>query len=101
MQRRSFATVSEKERESRHHRQKTEMKPLLNSKNVCDVLGISAATLSRMVKAKTIPFILISAGKRKSLVRFDEEVLQRWIASRTRGATRTGRPLPMVDEVVT
>ena len=76
------------------------MKPLLNSKGVCQLLGISAATLSRMVASKTIPFVLISVGKRKQMVRFVEEEVERWIVTRSRGPRRSKGRLLMVDGVV-
>lgn len=76
------------------------MKPLLDSKKVCELLGgISAATLSRMVKAGEIPYVLIRSGRRKKKVLFDEDVLTRWIASRSRGPGRSNRPIQMVNKM--
>jgi excisionase family DNA binding protein len=62
------------------------IKPLLNSTTVCQVLGISPATLSRMVRANRIPFVLIGTGKKKINVRFREEELEAWLTRRSRGA---------------
>lgn len=62
------------------------MKPLLNSKAVCGILGVSAAVLSRMVHANRIPFVLLSTGKKKMTVRFKEEELEAWVTRRSRGA---------------
>lgn len=62
------------------------MEPILNSQRVCELLGISRATLSRMVQAGEIPYILRRQGKRKKMVMFNEALLERWVASRTRVA---------------
>jgi excisionase family DNA binding protein len=62
------------------------MEPTLNSKRVCELLGISRATLSRMVRAGEIPYILRRQGKRKRMVMFNEALLERWLTSRTRVA---------------
>ena len=59
--------------------------PLLNSKTVCQWLGIAPATLSRMVHSKKIPFILLTTGKRKMVVRFEEAALQAWLDRWSRG----------------
>lgn len=61
------------------------MKPLLNSKAVCQILDIKPATLSRMVHANKIPFVLLGAGKKKLTVRFREEELENWLTRRSRG----------------
>jgi excisionase family DNA binding protein len=62
------------------------VKPLLNSQAVCEVLGITAPTLSRMVHSGKIPHILLTSGKKKLIVRFREEELQSWLDRRSRGA---------------
>jgi len=62
------------------------VKPLLNSKAVCQLLGVSPAVLSRMVHANKIPYVLLSSGKKKLTVRFREEELERWLDRRSRGA---------------
>jgi len=62
------------------------MEPILNSKRVYELLGISRATLSRMVQAGEIPYILRRRGKRKKMVMFNKALLVRWVASRTRVA---------------
>ena len=46
------------------------MKPLLNSKAVCEILAVSPAVLSRMVHSNRIPYVLLSGGKTKLTVRF-------------------------------
>lgn len=67
------------------------MKPLLNSKKVCELLDIKRFTLSRLVHKGMIPYVLLGTGKRKLTVRFREEELEQWIARRSRGAGGTSR----------
>ena len=67
------------------------MLPLLNSKAVCELLDISAATLSRMVRTNRIPYVLLGTGRRKLIVRFREAELEAWIERRTRGASARWR----------
>ena len=67
------------------------MLPLLSSKAVCELLDISAATLSRMVRTNRIPYVLIGTGRRKLIVRFREAELEAWIERRTRGAFNRSR----------
>jgi excisionase family DNA binding protein len=62
------------------------MKPLLNSKAVCQLLGISPAVLSRWVHANKIPYVQLTAGKKKLVVRFKENELEAWLDRRSRGA---------------
>ena len=63
------------------------MKPLLNSKAVCELLGISAATLSRMLRTNRIPYVLLGTGRHKLIVRFREVDLEAWVERRSRGAS--------------
>jgi excisionase family DNA binding protein len=67
------------------------MKPLLNSKTVCEILGISPAVLSRMVHSNRIPYVLLSGGKTKLTVRFREDELEKWLDRRSRGAVSKSR----------
>ena len=62
------------------------MKPVLDSKTVCSLLGISAATLSRMVSSNRIPHVLLGTGKKKKTIRFVESELEAWLVRRSRGA---------------
>jgi excisionase family DNA binding protein len=62
------------------------MKRLLNSKDVCAVLGVSPAVLSRWVHSNKVPYILLTSGKKKLVVRFREEDLEAWLKRRSRGA---------------
>jgi excisionase family DNA binding protein len=66
------------------------MKPLLTSKAVCALLGITPATLSRMVHSKRIPHVILTAGRRKLVVRFKEDDLEAWINRRSRGPAPKG-----------
>lgn len=59
---------------------------LLTSKQVSELLSISLATVSRMVRSNRLPFILIGSGKKKKTVRFVETQLNAWCARRSRGA---------------
>jgi excisionase family DNA binding protein len=61
------------------------MKPLLNSKAVCELMAIKPATLSRMVHSNKIPYVLLSTGRKKLTVRFREEELELWLNRRSRG----------------
>jgi excisionase family DNA binding protein len=77
-------------------RPKKEMKPhgmevLLDSRQVCNVLNITAPTLSRMVHGGTIPHILLTTGKRKWVVRFRRQELEAWLTRRSRG------PVPRIN----
>jgi hypothetical protein len=81
------------------------MRPLINSKKVRELLGgISQATLDRMIKAEEIPFVLLRQGttrRRKKTVAFDEDVIERWIISKSRGPGRPRRTKQMVTDVAT
>jgi predicted site-specific integrase-resolvase len=61
------------------------MKPLLNSKRVCEWFEISPSVLSRWVHGNKIPYVLMTSGKRKMIVRFREDELEAWLARRSRG----------------
>ena len=67
------------------------MKPLLNSKAVCQLLGISPTVLSRWVHANKIPYVLLTSGKKKLVVRFREDELELWLDRRSRGAVSKPR----------
>jgi excisionase family DNA binding protein len=61
------------------------MKPMLTSVEVCELLKVSASTLSRMVKHNRIPYVLVGKGKVKASVRFVEAHLDKWLERRSRG----------------
>ena len=77
------------------------MKPLLNSKAVCELLSVSPATLSRMVKSGRIPYVLLGTGRLKKTVRFKEDELEAWVQRRTRGAGGQVRGMRNATQVVT
>jgi excisionase family DNA binding protein len=75
------------------------VKALLNSKAVCELLGISAATLSRMVRTNRIPYVLLGTGRQKLMVRFREADLEAWVERRSRGAS--GRSVSNGNDMAT
>src|SRR5512142_3249349 len=85
------------------------MKALLTCGEVCQLLHVSPATLSRMVASNRIPYVLMSSGKTKKTVRFSEAELERWIERRSRGAvppvkqsieeSRQGQPIASANGV--
>jgi excisionase family DNA binding protein len=64
---------------------KESMKPLLTNAQVCELLKISPATLTRWIRAGKIPHVLLSTGKTKLNVRFVEAEIESWITRRSRG----------------
>src|SRR6266545_4792479 len=61
------------------------MKPLLTNAQVCELLKISPATLTRWIRANKIPYVLLGSGKTKLNVRFLEAEIEAWITRRSRG----------------
>jgi len=61
------------------------VEPLLKSKAVCEFLDLSLATLSRLCSSGDIPHIILRRGRRKRIIRFRLEELERWLCSRSRG----------------
>jgi len=47
---------------------------VLSQKQIAEKLGVSESTVSRWVKAKSIPYYLLNG-----LVRFDERVIAAWV----------------------
>jgi excisionase family DNA binding protein len=64
------------------------MKPLLTPQAVCTIFEISRPTLSRLVRSKKIPYVLLSAGIKKLTVRFREEDLEQWLIRKSIGPNR-------------
>jgi excisionase family DNA binding protein len=64
---------------------KESMKPLLTNAQVCELLKISPATLTRWIRANKIPYVLLGTGPTKLNVRFREDELEAWITRRSRG----------------
>lgn len=61
------------------------MEQLLKPKAVCNSLGISQATLTRMIQAESIPCVILKTGARKKVVRFRERNIEAFLLSRTQG----------------
>jgi excisionase family DNA binding protein len=58
---------------------------LLRPKDVADILQVSQATICRMASAGELPCVVLRAGRRKKVVRFREEEIERWLTQRTHG----------------
>jgi excisionase family DNA binding protein len=56
---------------------------LLTQKDVADMLSVSQPTISRMCKHGDLPFIVLKAGRRKKVIRFRVEDVERWITKKT------------------
>lgn len=66
------------------------MNPLSTQKDVAELLNCSLATVSRMVRDQRIPFILLpTTGKKKKEVRFDMDIIERWVRLHSRQPHRT------------
>lgn len=61
---------------------------LLTPHQVAEELQLSVATLSRMCTTGDIPHVILRAGRRKRVIRFRREDLDRWLNTRTRGGKR-------------
>jgi excisionase family DNA binding protein len=61
---------------------------LLKPEEIANILGVSRSTAMRMLHENQIPTIRIRAGKRKNILRVDEEALTRWVRSRQREGER-------------
>jgi hypothetical protein len=64
---------------------------VLTQSQIGSVLQVSPATMSRLVASKEIPFVVIQSGRRKKMVRFRWRDVERWLASRSRGPSRSNR----------
>jgi excisionase family DNA binding protein len=56
---------------------------LLTQKDVADMLSVSQPTVSRMCKHGDLPFIVLKAGRRKKVIRFRVEDVEKWITKKT------------------
>lgn len=65
---------------------------LLTPKSLADMLDVSQATISRMCAAGDLPHIVLRSGRRKRVIRFRLEEVERWLASRTHGGPGDHRP---------
>ena len=50
---------------------------MLSQKQIAQKLGVSEMTISRWVKARTIPYYQLNG-----IVRFDEKVIESWLEKR-------------------
>jgi excisionase family DNA binding protein len=57
---------------------------LLTPEQVAEVLEVSRSTARRLLVEGVIPCVSIRSGKRKSVLRVREEILERWVMSRER-----------------
>ncbi len=62
--------------------------PLRTAKQVGARLGVSDITILRLFDSGALEGVIIHAGKRKRLIRFREEALERFITSREKRASR-------------
>ncbi len=58
------------------------MRKLLTPRELAAILGVKPATIYGWVKARMIPHITISRGRRKSTVRFRESEIESWLRQR-------------------
>ena len=65
---------------------------LLRQREIAEMLDVSQATISRMASAGDIPHIILRTGRRKKVVRFRFEDIERWIQSRAHGGPEGQRP---------
>ena len=52
---------------------------LLSISQVAEQLGVSRATLGRMVTEGVLPVIVLRSGKRKRILKFRQEIIDRWL----------------------
>lgn len=55
-------------------------------------MQLSQATISRMCAAGDLPHIVLRAGKRKRVIRFRAEEVEKWLTQRTHGGPEGQRP---------
>jgi len=53
---------------------------LWTAQQVAAYLGVKPATVYAWVKARRIPHIILSRGKRKACIRFRAEAIERWVS---------------------
>lgn len=66
---------------------------LLSQKDVAEMLQVSLSTLSRMCSSGDLPHIVLRAGKRKRVIRFRLDEIEKWLASRTHAGPESERPI--------
>ena len=65
---------------------------LLKQEEIADMLDVSQATISRMCSSGDLPHIVLRAGKRKRVIRFRLEEIEKWLAQRTHTSPGGERP---------
>jgi len=61
----------------------TEIIPkLLTPKQVAAILGVAISTVHKWAYQGLLPCVVLKQGKRKSVIRFRQEVLEEWIRKR-------------------
>jgi len=66
--------------------------PLLTAAVVAEWLDCSLATISRMCATGDLPHIVLRAGRRKKIVRFKPEDVEKWLVARSCTGQRESRP---------
>ena len=64
---------------------------LLTQKDVAEMFQTSQATISRMACAGQIPHVVLRTGRRKNIIRFRPEDVERWLRERTHGGPKNQR----------
>ncbi len=59
---------------------------LLNAKDVGSLLGVSPVTVLRLADSGELPAVQIAQRERKRIIRFRQEAVEKFIASRERRA---------------
>jgi excisionase family DNA binding protein len=72
---------------------------LVTCKTIAGLLGVSPATLNRMINVGEIPYIDLGRGERKRRLRFDLAVVEKWIKNRS-VAARDGKKLARSPESI-
>jgi len=65
---------------------------LLTQKELAEILQLSRATISRMCAAGDLPHYVLRSGRRKRVIRFRLEEIEKWLAQRTHTGPGGERP---------
>jgi excisionase family DNA binding protein len=65
---------------------------LLSIVEIAAQLSVSRATINRMVAEGILPAITLRSGKRKRVLRFRQEVIDRWLVAQERQGAHRLRP---------
>jgi len=58
------------------------IKKLLTPKQVAEIFGVAVSTVHKWTYKGLLPCVVLKHGKRKSVIRFRQEVLEAWIKKR-------------------